>query len=117
MAGNAGSPVDAPAFLALGDSYTIGEGVDPAGRWPVQLAEALGAEGLRVGAPRIIATTGWTTATWGAAPAATAAKAAVTSSAPTSARLARLRGNGDSSGNQGPFTRCRLTGPFHRCVT
>ncbi|MGH8155419.1 MAG: SGNH/GDSL hydrolase family protein, partial [Rhodanobacteraceae bacterium] len=25
-------------FLALGDSYTIGEGVAAADRWPVQLA-------------------------------------------------------------------------------
>ena len=60
MADNAGSAADAPAFLALGDSYTIGEGVDPAGRWPVQLAAALRAEGLAIDLPRIIATTGWT---------------------------------------------------------
>src|SRR5690606_25992616 len=32
------------------------------GRWPVQLAAALRGEGLDVAAPRIIATTGWTTA-------------------------------------------------------
>jgi lysophospholipase L1-like esterase len=61
MAGNTGSAVAAPAFLALGDSYTIGEGVEPSGRWPVQLAAALRGEGLPVGEPRIIATTGWTT--------------------------------------------------------
>lgn len=48
-------------FLALGDSYTIGEGIDEAGRWPVQLAMALRAEGIPVADPRIIATTGWTT--------------------------------------------------------
>ncbi|WP_028916646.1 GDSL-type esterase/lipase family protein [Pseudoxanthomonas sp. J35] len=56
-------PTDAPlpAFLALGDSYTIGEGVAPEGRWPVQLAAALRAEGFAIGEPRIIATTGWTT--------------------------------------------------------
>ena len=51
----------APAYLALGDSYTIGEGVEPAGRWPVQLAAALRGEGIAVADPRIIATTGWTT--------------------------------------------------------
>ena len=51
----------APAFLALGDSYTIGEGVQAAGRWPEQLAAALHAEGVALGEPRIIATTGWTT--------------------------------------------------------
>ena len=32
------------SFLALGDSYTIGESVDSAFRWPVQLAKALGRE-------------------------------------------------------------------------
>ena len=49
------------SFLALGDSYTIGEGVAPELRWPVQLAEALRAEGVALDTPRIIATTGWTT--------------------------------------------------------
>ena len=48
-------------FLALGDSYTIGEGVPEAGRWPVQLADLLHARGIAFDAPRIIATTGWTT--------------------------------------------------------
>src|ERR1700754_5170439 len=50
-----------PAFLALGDSYTIGEGVTQAGRWPVQLAARVRKDGVPVGTPRIIATTGWTT--------------------------------------------------------
>jgi lysophospholipase L1-like esterase len=61
---SAPAPVTTPAtadFLALGDSYTIGEGVAQAGRWPVQLADALRAEGHDVGAPTIIARTGWTT--------------------------------------------------------
>ena len=48
-------------FLALGDSYTIGESVAEEGRWPVQLARALRAEGVALADPRIIATTGWTT--------------------------------------------------------
>lgn len=48
-------------FLALGDSYTIGEGVDEGDRWPVQLVARLGESGLAVEAPRIVATTGWTT--------------------------------------------------------
>lgn len=48
-------------YLALGDSYTIGEGVDAAGRWPMQLARLLRMEGILLGDPRIIATTGWTT--------------------------------------------------------
>jgi len=48
-------------FLALGDSYTIGEGVPEAGRWPVQLAGLLRERGVAIDPPRIIATTGWTT--------------------------------------------------------
>lgn len=48
-------------YLALGDSYTIGESVQEAGRWPVQLAKALRADGIAIADPRIIATTGWTT--------------------------------------------------------
>src|SRR5690606_8455860 len=36
-------------YLALGDSYTIGEGVPEAGRWPVVLARALRAEGVALG--------------------------------------------------------------------
>ena len=47
--------------LALGDSYTIGEGVAEADRWPVRLVAMLRARGLNVAAPRIIARTGWTT--------------------------------------------------------
>lgn len=49
------------AFLALGDSYTIGEGVAETGRWPLQLAALLRGEGIGLADPRIIATTGWTT--------------------------------------------------------
>jgi lysophospholipase L1-like esterase len=48
-------------FLALGDSYTIGEGVPVQGRWPAQLVARLRERGVMVGDPRIIATTGWTT--------------------------------------------------------
>jgi lysophospholipase L1-like esterase len=54
-------PADEVRFLALGDSYTIGEGVDAGERWPVVLAAALRAEGLAVEEPTIVATTGWTT--------------------------------------------------------
>ena len=52
---------DGLRYLALGDSYTIGESVPEDGRWPVQLAAALRARGVPVAGPRIIATTGWTT--------------------------------------------------------
>jgi lysophospholipase L1-like esterase len=48
-------------YLALGDSYTIGEAVPESGRWPEQLAERLRRDGFALGSPRIIATTGWTT--------------------------------------------------------
>jgi lysophospholipase L1-like esterase len=48
-------------ILALGDSYTIGEGVAPAERWPDQLAAALCKSGHAVAPPEIIARTGWTT--------------------------------------------------------
>ena len=45
-----------PKYLALGDSYTIGEGVRENERWPVQLAKKLNWQD-----PSIIATTGWKT--------------------------------------------------------
>jgi lysophospholipase L1-like esterase len=49
------------SYLALGDSYTIGESVPAGARWPMQLADALRTRGIRIADPRIIATTGWTT--------------------------------------------------------
>lgn len=48
-------------FLALGDSYTIGEGVPPEARWTHQMAARLRAEGLPLAAPHTVAQTGWTT--------------------------------------------------------
>ena len=58
-------------YLALGDSYTIGEGVEPAERWPHRLAERLAADGVPLsGPPEIVARTGWTTDELGAAIAA-----------------------------------------------
>lgn len=47
-------------YLALGDSYTIGESVAEAKRWPNQLAKLLESEGLQADIT-IIAKTGWTT--------------------------------------------------------
>jgi lysophospholipase L1-like esterase len=48
-------------YLALGDSYTIGESVPEADRWPNQLAALLNNKGKNIEKPRIIATTGWRT--------------------------------------------------------
>jgi lysophospholipase L1-like esterase len=54
--------INAPmTYLALGDSYTIGENVAASDRWPMQLVEALRTDGIALGDPRIIAATGWTT--------------------------------------------------------
>lgn len=49
-------------YLALGDSYTIGESVGEADRWPVQLTELVRGKGIDLTSPTIIAKTGWTTA-------------------------------------------------------
>ena len=49
-------------YLALGDSYTIGESVHSSLRWPVQLSDSLRERGIPLNHPRIIAKTGWTTA-------------------------------------------------------
>jgi len=49
------------SYLALGDSYTIGEMVPESQRWPVQLVNRLNENGYKVAPPKIIAKTGWTT--------------------------------------------------------
>lgn len=50
------------SYLALGDSYTIGQGVaSPAERWPNQLAVLARAQGIDLADPDVIARTGWTT--------------------------------------------------------
>lgn len=48
-------------YLALGDSYTIGEGVEDGERWPTRLAAALRARGIAIAHPHYIARSGWTT--------------------------------------------------------
>jgi lysophospholipase L1-like esterase len=47
-------------YLALGDSYTIGEGVDARDRWPAQLVRGLRGDEFMLGDPHYIAATGWT---------------------------------------------------------
>jgi lysophospholipase L1-like esterase len=46
-------------YLALGDSYTIGELVEENERWPMQLVTQLNEENFSIEAPKIIAKTGW----------------------------------------------------------
>ena len=48
-------------FLALGDSYTIGESVDEKERWPVQLVDSMATREIEFTPPQIIAKTGWRT--------------------------------------------------------
>ena len=48
-------------YLALGDSYTIGEGVEAADRWPEHLVRLLALRGVQFARPEIVAMTGWTT--------------------------------------------------------
>jgi lysophospholipase L1-like esterase len=48
-------------YLALGDSYTIGQSVDLALSFPFQLKTNLAMQGYLIADPKIIATTGWTT--------------------------------------------------------
>ena len=48
-------------YLALGDSYTIGQSVDSLDRWPIQLDAKLKNDGYAVSGTDIIAQTGWKT--------------------------------------------------------
>ena len=48
-------------FLALGDSYTSGEGVIQSESFPFQLAAKLRVAGVQIETPHVIAQTGWTT--------------------------------------------------------
>lgn len=63
-------PLQPLSYLALGDSYTIGEGIAANGRWPVLLADSLRLSGYEMPPPQLIARTGWTTAELKAAIAA-----------------------------------------------
>lgn len=49
------------SYLALGDSYTIGEQVPPEENFPNQVWKMMNSASLQMQKPRIIATTGWTT--------------------------------------------------------
>ena len=54
-------PQTAIRYLAIGDSYTIGERVATNERYPEQLVEALRKDNITIQSSRIIARTGWTT--------------------------------------------------------
>jgi len=62
------NPVNPPVntgiktYLALGDSYTIGQSVTEPERFPNKTVAILNNMGKNVSAPKIVATTGWTTA-------------------------------------------------------
>jgi lysophospholipase L1-like esterase len=56
-----GVPVPSLGYLALGDSYTIGESVPIYESFPYQLVQLLRTKSLPVQAPEIVARTGWTT--------------------------------------------------------
>lgn len=49
------------SYLALGDSYTIGEAVEQEQSFPHQLVSKLDSFGLYLSKPKVIAKTGWTT--------------------------------------------------------
>lgn len=53
-------------YLALGDSYTIGEAVPLRQSFPYQVVAQLREKGVAVAAPEIVAVTGWTTDELGA---------------------------------------------------
>ena len=49
------------SFIALGDSYTIGEGVNEDERWPNQFVNVANENGIDFDQPEIIAESGWKT--------------------------------------------------------
>ena len=49
-------------LLALGDSYTVGEGVSPARSWPAWLVQRLRVEGIAIADPLVVARTGFSCA-------------------------------------------------------
>ena len=53
--------INLKSYLALGDSYTIGESVPVSDRFPVILVKELNGEGYDFHEPKIVAKTGWTT--------------------------------------------------------
>lgn len=67
-------PAEPVLYLALGDSYTIGESVSSDQNFPAQLVAAMKKNGTSVSSCKIIARTGWTTTNLKAAIEAAALK-------------------------------------------
>jgi lysophospholipase L1-like esterase len=62
MSNNTPSPdPTSKTYLALGDSYTIGQSVTATERFPNQTTALLRAQNIKIADPVIVATTGWTT--------------------------------------------------------
>jgi lysophospholipase L1-like esterase len=57
----AASPKDSLTYLALGDSYTIGQSVSVSDRYPSRAVALLRADSMPYNDPDVIAATGWTT--------------------------------------------------------
>ncbi|HEX8334533.1 MAG TPA: SGNH/GDSL hydrolase family protein [Segetibacter sp.] len=55
------SPTGEKRYLALGDSYTIGQGVSTEQRFPAQTVALLRQSNIKINDPQYIAVTGWTT--------------------------------------------------------
>jgi lysophospholipase L1-like esterase len=55
------TPGNYKTYLALGDSYTIGQSVTEAERFPAQTVSLLKQDSINFNAPEYIAVTGWTT--------------------------------------------------------
>ncbi|WP_192821996.1 GDSL-type esterase/lipase family protein [Rufibacter sp. LB8] len=53
-------PGASASYVALGDAYTLGDGIATANRWPMHLSRLLATENLQVGEPLVIAKAGWT---------------------------------------------------------
>ena len=51
---------DKKKFLALGDSYTVGEGIPDSLSWPNQLITEINKNKIHFESPKILAKTGWT---------------------------------------------------------
>lgn len=53
--------IESISYLALGDSYTIGTGINPEQSWPYQLRDSLLTRDFSIEETKIIAVNGWTT--------------------------------------------------------